>query len=221
MGLRSSVVALGAVVMADRHDQYVMCRARHAAGRRRTRRADRTASAPAQSRQSRSRRDASAIAAEAINAIAVVQSYAQEAREARRFAVATERAFVTAVRRTRLRAGLFAFIVSAVFGALLWSVYEGTQAVMRGELSPGHLGQTVVYAFLLVANVGVLAEVYGELLRAAGASERLLELLAAVPTIVEPQSPRALPTVTNGASVRFERVTFHYRRGQPMRHCRA
>jgi ATP-binding cassette subfamily B protein len=154
--------------------------------------------------------DASAIAAEVINAIAVVQSYGQEAREARRFAAATERAFVTAIRRTRLRAGLFAFIVSAVFGALLWSVYEGTQAVMRGELSPGHLGQTVVYAFLLVANVGVLAEVYGELLRAAGATERLLELLASVPTIVEPQSPRPLPTVANGASVRFEHVTFHY-----------
>lgn len=211
MGLRASVVAFGAVVMLILTSTYVMLQVlvtlvvvvvpavligRHV----------RRLSRDSQDRVA----DASAIAAEVINAITVVQSYTQEARETRRFAAATERAFVTAIRRTRLRASLFAFIVSAVFGALLWSVYEGTQAVMRGELSPGHLGQTVVYAFLLVANVGVLAEVYGELLRAAGATERLLELLAAVPTIQEPEAPRALPPVTKGASVRFECVTFHY-----------
>jgi ATP-binding cassette subfamily B protein len=211
MGLRSSVVAFGAIVMLILTSPYVMLQVLVTLlvvvvpavliGRR-----VRKLSRDSQDRVA----DASAIAAEVINAITVVQSYTQEARETRRFAAATERAFVTAIRRTRLRAGLFAFIVSAVFGALLWSVYEGTQAVMRGELSPGHLGQTVVYAFLLVANVGVLAEVYGELLRAAGATERLLELLAAVPTIVEPESPQALLPVTKGASVRFERVTFRY-----------
>jgi ATP-binding cassette, subfamily B, bacterial len=211
MGLRSSVVALGAIVMLIITNPYVMLQVMGALllivapavliGRR-----VRKLSRDSQDRVA----DASAIAAEVVNAIAVVQSYTQEAREARRFAAATERAFETAIRRTRLRAGLFAFIVSATFGVLLWSIYEGTQAVMRGELSAGHLGQTVVYAFLLVANVGVLAEVYGELLRAAGATERLLELLATVPTIVEPQAPRPLPTVAEGTSVRFEQVTFRY-----------
>ncbi|HKP59130.1 MAG TPA: ABC transporter transmembrane domain-containing protein [Polyangiales bacterium] len=211
MGLRSSVVSLGALIMLIVTNPHVMLQVLGTLllvvvpavliGRR-----VRKLSRASQDRVA----DASAIAAEVLNAIAVVQSYTQEAREARRFAAASERAFATAIRRTRLRSGMFAFIVSATFGALLWSLYEGTQAVMRGELSAGHLGQTVVYAMLLVANVGVLAEVYGELLRAAGATERLLELLATVPRILEPAAPQPLPSHASGASVRFERVTFRY-----------
>ena len=121
--------------------------------------------------------DSSAIAAEVLNAIPVVQSYQQEGREAERFAASTERAFATAVRRTRMRSFLVAFIISATFGALLWGLYQGTQAVVRGDISAGHLGQTVVYVIILVSSVAVLSEVYGDLLRAAGATERLMELL--------------------------------------------
>jgi ATP-binding cassette subfamily B protein len=154
--------------------------------------------------------DASAIAAEVLNAIPVVQSYGQEQREAERFARSTETAFETAVRRTRVRAWLVAFIIGATFGALLWGLYQGTQAVLRGDISAGHLGQTVVYVIILVSSVAVLSEVYGDLLRAAGATERLMELLASRSDIASPPAPRALPSQAGGAAVRFADVSFRY-----------
>jgi ATP-binding cassette subfamily B protein len=80
-----------------------------------------------------------------------------------------------------VRALLVGFIITATFGALLWGLYQGTQAVLRGDISAGHLGQTVVFVIILVSSVAVLSEVYGDLLRAAGATERLMELLAAAP----------------------------------------
>ena len=88
--------------------------------------------------------DSSAIASEVLNAIPVVQSYVQERREAQRFAQATETAFDTARKRTRIRSLLVAFIITATFGTLLWGVYQGTQAVLSGVITAGHLGQTVV-----------------------------------------------------------------------------
>ncbi|HWH75511.1 MAG TPA: ABC transporter transmembrane domain-containing protein [Methylibium sp.] len=154
--------------------------------------------------------DSSAIAAEVLNAVPVVQSYAQEAREAARFDAATERAFATAERRTRMRSGLVAFIISATFGALLWGLYQGTQAVLRGDITAGHLGQTVVYVMLLVGSVAVLAEVWGDLLRAAGASERLMELLETRSPIASPATPRALPAAPAGSALRLEGVSFRY-----------
>jgi len=154
--------------------------------------------------------DSSAIAAEVLNAIPVVQSYTQEQREAARFAVATENAFDTARKRTRVRAMLVAFIITATFGALLWGLYQGTQAVLAGQISAGHLGQTVIYVLILVSSVAVLSEVYGDLLRAAGATERLMELLATHSRVVEPARPRALPAVHGGSSVRLAGVSFNY-----------
>ena len=154
--------------------------------------------------------DASAIAAEVLNAIPVVQSYTQQRRESARFEAATERAFDTAVRRTRVRSVLVAFIISATFGALLWGLYQGTQAVLRGDITAGHLGQTVLYVIVLVSSVAVLSEVYGEVLRAAGATERLMELLHARSPVDEPARPVVLPAAQGGSSVRFDHVTFHY-----------
>ena len=158
--------------------------------------------------------DTSAIAAEVLNAIPVVQSYTQEAREAKRFDAATEAAFGTAVKRTRMRAALVAFIITATFGALLWGLYQGTQAVVRGDISAGHLGQTVVYVIILVGSIAVLSEVYGDLLRAAGATERLMELLHLRSPIATPQRPVALPAARVGAavgvSVALQDVTFRY-----------
>jgi ATP-binding cassette subfamily B protein len=154
--------------------------------------------------------DTSAIAAEVLNAIPVVQSYNQQKRESQRFAAASEAAFDTARRRTRVRSMLVAFIITATFGALLWGLYQGTQAVLRGDISAGHLGQTVVYVLILVSSVAVLSEVYGDLLRAAGATERLMELLATRSPVADPPAPRALPEVQGGLAVRFEHVTFHY-----------
>ncbi|HVK32715.1 MAG TPA: ABC transporter transmembrane domain-containing protein [Burkholderiaceae bacterium] len=154
--------------------------------------------------------DTSAIAAEVLNAIPVVQSYNQQGREAGRFAAATEAAFDTARKRTRVRAMLVAFIITATFGALLWGLYQGTQAVLRGDVTAGHLGQTVVYVLILVSSVAVLSEVYGDLLRAAGATERLMELLATRSPVAEPPTPRALPPAQGGSSVQLSGVTFHY-----------
>ena len=121
--------------------------------------------------------DSSAIAAEVLNAIPVVQSYTAEGRESARFDASTQSAFTTAVRRSKARAVLIAFIIIATSGALLWGLFQGTQAVINGSISAGHLGQTVVYVIMLAAAFAVLGEVYGDLQRAAGATERLMELL--------------------------------------------
>lgn len=154
--------------------------------------------------------DSSAIAAEVLGEIPVVQSYVQEAREAARFQASTEAAFDTARKRTRVRAVLVGFIITATFGALLWGLYQGTQAVIAGEISAGHLGQTVVLVVIFVGAVAVLSEVYGDLLRAAGATERLMELLDAKSPVEDPPAPRALPATAGGSAVSLEHVSFHY-----------
>jgi ATP-binding cassette subfamily B protein len=111
--------------------------------------------------------DASAIAAEVLNAIPVVQSYNAQGRESTRFADSTTRAFETAIRRSMARAVLVAFIIVATSAALLWGLYQGTQAVAAGTITAGDLGQTVVYVIILASAFAVLGEVYGDLLRAA------------------------------------------------------
>ena len=154
--------------------------------------------------------DSSAIAAEVLAEIPVVQSYVQEDREAQRFDRSTEDAFATARKRTRVRALLVGFMITATFGALLWGLYQGTQAVIAGKISAGHLGQTVVFVIIFVGAVAVLSEIYGDLLRAAGATERLMELLSATSPVAGPAQPRPLPAVRAGSAVAFEGVTFHY-----------
>jgi len=154
--------------------------------------------------------DASAIAAEVLGAIPVVQSYTAEAREAVRFETSTNNAFRVAVQRSKARSVLVAFIISATSAALLWGLYQGTQAVLHGDISAGHLGQTVVYVIILASAFAVLGEVYGDLLRAAGATERLMELLHAQSPIESPARPVVAPMPATGSAVRFERVTFHY-----------
>ena len=211
MGLRNTVMGLGAMLMLIITNPYVMTQVLGilvlvvlpslAFGRR-----VRKLSRASQDRVA----DSSAIAAEVLNAIPVVQSYVQEKREAKRFDQSTENAFTTAVRRTRLRSMLVAFIITATFGALLWGLYQGTQAVIKGEISAGHLGQTVVYVIILVSSVAVLAEVYGDLLRAAGATERLMELLATRSPIVSPPKPIALPATVEGSTLAFRDVSFRY-----------
>ena len=154
--------------------------------------------------------DSSAIAAEVLNAIPVVQSYTAEGRESARFTQSTQNAFQTAVRRTRARAVLVAFIIIATSAALLWGLYQGTQAVMRGDISAGHLGQTVVYVIILAGAFGALSEVYGDLLRAAGATERLMELLHMRSPIASPDQPAQAPARNGGSRVELADVSFHY-----------
>ena len=154
--------------------------------------------------------DSSAIAAEVLNANPVVQSFTAESAEAARFDASTENAFKTAVRRTMARSVLVGFIIIATSAALLWGLFQGTQAVMAGTISAGHLGQTVVYVIILAGAFAVLGEVYGDLLRAAGATERLMELLTNQSPIISPLLPQALPKVQSGSAVAFEHVNFHY-----------
>ncbi|MET0312492.1 MAG: ABC transporter transmembrane domain-containing protein [Burkholderiaceae bacterium] len=154
--------------------------------------------------------DSSAIAAEVLNAIPVVQSYTAEGRESQRFAASTDEAFQTAVRRSRARSLLIAFIIIANAALLLWGLYQGTQAVLAGRISAGHLGQTIVYVIIFAGAVAVLGEVYGDLLRAAGATERLMELLDSRSPISSPAQPSALPPQRAGSAVAMDGVTFHY-----------
>jgi len=154
--------------------------------------------------------DSSAIAAEVLNAIPVVQSYTAESREAQRFNVSTDNAFQTAIRRTRARSVLVGFIIIATSAALLWGLYQGTQAVMAGRISAGHLGQTVVYVIILASAFAILGETYGDLLRAAGATERLMELLGSHSPISSPSKPVPTPVQQGGSAIEFEAVRFHY-----------
>jgi ATP-binding cassette subfamily B protein len=211
MGLRNTVMGLGALAMLVVTNPYVMTQVLgilvlvvlpSLLFGRRVRRLSRAS----QDRVA----DSSAIAAEVLNAIPVVQGFVQEGREQARFERSTEEAFETARKRTRVRSTLVAFIISATFGTLLWGLYQGTQAVLAGQISAGHLGQTVVYVIILVGSVAVLSEVYGDLLRAAGATERLMELLAARSPVQEPTEASALPAASGGSAVAFEQVTFHY-----------
>jgi ATP-binding cassette subfamily B protein len=211
MGLRNGVMGLGALVMLVVTNPMVMTQvlgilvlvvAPSIFFGRRVRKLSRAS----QDRVA----DSSAIAAEVLNAVPVVQGYTQEVREAARFEVSTEHAFDTARKRTLVRAMLVAFIISATFAALLWGLYQGTQAVMQGRITAGHLGETVVYVMLFVSSVAVLSEVYGDLLRAAGATERLMELLSAVSPVADPVHPRSLPPAGAGSGVELSRVRFHY-----------
>jgi ATP-binding cassette subfamily B protein len=154
--------------------------------------------------------DSSSIAAEILNAIPVVQSYTAEQREATRFATSTNSAFDTAIRRTKARSALVAFIIIATSAALLWGLYQGTQAVVAGRISAGHLGQTVVYVIILASAFAILGEVYGDLLRAAGATERLMELLESKSPIISPLNPTPAPVPSAGSAIKFEAIQFHY-----------
>jgi ATP-binding cassette, subfamily B, bacterial len=154
--------------------------------------------------------DSSAIASEVLNAVPVVQSYTAEARESKRFEASNERAFQTAQRRSLMRSVLVAFIIIATSAALLWGLFQGTQAVIAGQLSAGHLGQTVVYVIILASAFAVLGEVYGDLLRAAGATERLMELLHAPEHITSKQNKPLAGIESAQSAIEFVATEFHY-----------
>ncbi len=154
--------------------------------------------------------DSSTIASEVLNAIPIVQSYNAQTREADRFSNSTEQGFQTAVRRTRARSILVAFIIIANAALMLWGLYQGTQAVIAGELTAGELGQAALYVVIFAGAVAVLSEVYGDLLRAAGATERLMELLASVSPVQSPRHPVNLPQGAKGSALVLDDVLFHY-----------
>src|SRR6266705_281311 len=153
--------------------------------------------------------DVSAYIDEALHEIRTVQSYGHEDEDRERFGERVEQAFGTAVRRIGQRALLVALVMLLAFGAVGVILWIGGHDVLAGRLSAGELSAFVFYAVLVAGAVGAVSEVIGDLQRAAGATERLMELLATEPGIRAPAKPQMLPEPPRG-EVRFERVSFHY-----------
>ncbi len=153
--------------------------------------------------------DVGTVTSEVLGAMKIVQAFNQQGREAARFSAAVERVFSTAKRRILVRAFMTAIVIFLIFGAITLVIWEGAIAVSAGRMTGGTIAAFVLYGGLLAGAFGNLTEVYGDLLRAAGASERLSELLTAESDIGVPANPVSLPASADGA-LAFEHVTFHY-----------
>jgi ATP-binding cassette subfamily B protein len=153
--------------------------------------------------------DLSAYGDEALHGIRTMQAYTHEDEDRRRFGGVTENAFDVAVRRIGARALLTTIVIMLVFGAVGTILWIGGHDVIAGRITAGDLSAFVFYAIIVAGSVGAISEVVGDLQRAAGAAERLLELLDTAPLIAAPADPVALPEPPRGA-VRFEGVTFNY-----------
>jgi len=149
------------------------------------------------------------VTTEVLGAMKIVQAFNQQQREATRFGEAVERVFATAKRRIWTRAVMTAMLIFLMIGAIVMVIWQGAVDVAAGRMSGGTIAAFILCGGLLAGAFGALSEVYGDLLRAAGASERLAELLSAEPDIRAPASPRKLPEPALG-ELEFEHVTFHY-----------
>ena len=155
--------------------------------------------------------DASALAGEILNAMPTVQAFTHEQIEAGRFGSSVEGAFSAAMQRIRARSLLTMLAIVLVFGTIVFVLWLGAHAVLEGTMTGGDLGQFILYASIVAGSIGALAEVMGEAQRAAGATERLLELLAARSDIRNPTHPRPLPArSSNGAALALHDLTFAY-----------
>jgi ATP-binding cassette subfamily B protein len=162
------------------------------------------------SRESQDRvADLSAYGDEALHGIRTMQAYTHEDEDRNSFGDLTEGAFDTAVRRIASRAMLTAIVITLVFGAVGTILWIGGHDVIAGRISAGDLSAFVFYAIIVAGSVGAISEVVGDLQRAAGAAERLLDLLNTEPAIAAPADPVALPDPARG-EVRFENVSFNY-----------
>lgn len=153
--------------------------------------------------------DTSGLAGETLNAIATVQAFTMERLQTGRFGDAVNLAFETAVRRIRVRALLTGISILFIFGAITFVLWLGTRSVMAGDMTGGQLGQFLLYAIFASAAAAGLSEMWGEVQRAAGAMERLVELLDAKPAIVAPPNPVPLPEKSQGL-IALENVSFRY-----------
>jgi ATP-binding cassette subfamily B protein len=155
--------------------------------------------------------DASALAGEILNAMPTVQAFTHEKIESKRFGASVEDAFATAMRRIRARAFLTLLAIVLVFGSIVFVLWLGAHAVLEGSMSGGDLGQFILYASIVAGAIGALSEVMGEAQRAAGATERLLELLSVKSDIQDPAHPKALPKrASGGAALSLADVGFSY-----------
>lgn len=146
---------------------------------------------------------------ETIHEIRIVQAYGHENADRQDFARRVEESFATARQRVASRAKLVAAVLLLVFGAIAFILWVGGHDVLAGRLSAGELSAFVFYAAIVAGSIGALSEVWGELQRAAGATERLMEILATAPAIQAPANPRPFPTPARGA-IAIDGVRFHY-----------
>ena len=153
--------------------------------------------------------DVGAVTSEVLGAMKIVQAFGQEPRETGRFGAAVESVFATAKQRMMLRAVMTAIVIFLMFTAIILVIWQGAVDVAAGRMTGGTIAAFVLYGGLLAGAFGALSETYGDLLRAAGASERLNELLLAEPDIRAPAKPAAMPIPARGA-LTFENVTFRY-----------
>ena len=153
--------------------------------------------------------DSSGLAGETLNAIATVQAFTMENLQGERFADTVRIAFQTGVRRIRFRALLSGMAILFIFGAITFVLWVGTHAVIRGEMTGGQLGQFLLYAIFVATSSAALSEMWGEVQRAAGAMERIVELLESKPGIEAPADPAMLPEPSDGR-ISLENVSFRY-----------
>ncbi len=148
-------------------------------------------------------------AGETLDALETVQAFGREAAAATRFGEAVEAAFATSLRRMTARAIMTALVIAVVFGGVVWIFWLGVQAGLRGEIGWGSLFQFAFLSVLAAGSVGALGETWGDVQKAAGAMERISELMAAQPAIGPPAAPKALPQPVRG-EIAFQDVTFAY-----------
>jgi ATP-binding cassette subfamily B protein len=153
--------------------------------------------------------DTSAHAAETLNAVNTVQAFTREDFERGRYGAAVEETYHIAILRTQARAVMTAVAMFAFLGSIVGVGWVGAQAVVGHTMSAGQLIQFIFYALLVAGGLGAVSETWGDVQRAAGASERLVELLTTPPAITTPPHPRPLPKPARGA-VRFNDVEFRY-----------
>ncbi|WP_108812174.1 ABC transporter transmembrane domain-containing protein [Sphingorhabdus sp. Alg231-15] len=153
--------------------------------------------------------DVGAMVSETLGAMKIVQAFGQETREHKRFEGAVESTFDTAKRRIRLRAALTAVVIALVFTGITLLMWRGALGVADGSISGGTIFAFVLIGGLVAGAFGALTEVYGDLLRGAGAAGRLAELLSEEPGIAAPASPISLPEPPRG-QISFDNVTFAY-----------
>lgn len=153
--------------------------------------------------------DSSGLAGETLNAISTVQAFTMEELQSERFGESVLAAFRTGVQRIRVRALLSGTAILFIFGAITFVLWIGTHAVMRGEMSGGQLGQFLLYAIFVATSSAALSEMWGEVQRAAGAMERLVELLDSKPGIMAPPNAVLLPETSDGR-MSLKNVVFRY-----------
>lgn len=153
--------------------------------------------------------DVGSLVAEVLRAIKVVQAFGAERREAARFGAAAEAAFGAARRRIRVRSAMTGIVIIFVFGAMTLVLWEGARDVIEGRLTGGTITAFVLASVIVAGAFGALTEVYGDFMRAAGAAQRISELMAERPTIRAPAEPVPLPVPARG-QLSFEEVTFRY-----------